>query len=67
MIVFGSTCIQFSVVGSEIPSIAPTTNPKRKKKKIECDICQVFKDEWATKFPWVELVINLEGKLHSSR
>jgi hypothetical protein len=52
-----------SVVGGEIPSIAPTTDPKRKKGKIECDVSQVFKDEWATKFPWVELIINLKGKL----
>jgi hypothetical protein len=51
------------VVGGEIPSIAPTTKPQRKKRKKECDISQVFKNEWVAKFPLIELVINLEGKL----
>jgi hypothetical protein len=29
----------FGAIGGEILAIAPTTNPQRKKRKKECDIC----------------------------
>jgi hypothetical protein len=41
----------FGIVGGKIPAITPATNPQRKKRKKECDIRWVFKDEKATKFP----------------
>jgi hypothetical protein len=35
----------------------------KKKKKLECDFQRVFKDNWGTKFPWVELRVDPNGKV----
>ncbi len=40
----------FGTIGGEILAITPTTNPQKKKRKKECDIRWVFKDE-KVKFP----------------
>jgi hypothetical protein len=45
------SAFSFGTIGGEILAIPLTTNPQRKKKKKECDIHWVFKDEKATNFP----------------
>jgi len=40
---------------------------KKKKKKVECEVERLFPDTWATKFPWVELVLEEGNKLHHVR
>ncbi len=39
----------------------------KRKKKVECEVEKLFQNTWATKFPWVELVLEEGNKLHHVR
>ncbi len=39
----------------------------KKTRKPKCDIQWVFKDNWATKFPWAKLMVNPNGKVQQVR
>ncbi len=45
------------------PNIVITTHVE-KKRKAQWQIIRNFQDTWAAKFPWVELVIGEDCKLH---
>jgi hypothetical protein len=39
----------------------------QKKRKVQCQVIRNFQDTWTTKFPWVELVMGENNKLHHVR
>ncbi len=54
------------LVGVEVCNvlvIATFLEAPKKKRKLECDIQWVFKDNWATKFPWAKPMVDLDGKV----
>jgi len=56
----GAFNIQSPTSGTQGPAYEKPT----KKRKKEAKITRVFKEEWATQFPWAELVVDLVSKTH---
>jgi hypothetical protein len=45
-------------MNDEVPIVTPSINPQKEEK--ECDVHEVFEDEWVAKFPWPEPIIDVE-------
>jgi hypothetical protein len=64
-----SLCSSLSRGASSIQGLAygihglASKEPTKKKKK-EAEIKKVFKEEWATQFPWVEPMVDPTSKIH---
>jgi hypothetical protein len=70
---FGNTCatsISIIVCANYERLQVPTfkflllENQQKKKGRTECDIQRMLKDMWATKFPWVKLVVDFGWEIH---
>jgi hypothetical protein len=54
----------FGIQGFASGTQGPVSRELTKKRKKEANIKKVFKEEWATRFSWVELVVDLASKIH---
>jgi hypothetical protein len=57
-------CVAINLLSLDPLLESKSNPPKKKKKRWEWEINQMFSNAWITKLPWVEIMVGFNGKMH---
>jgi hypothetical protein len=57
-------CVAIDLLNSDPLLESKSNPPKKKKKRWEWEINQMFSNVWIAKLPWAETMVGFNGKMH---